>query len=678
MRPLAATFVLLIACGPAPPGAVGPAAPTAAPSPVPERTPAKAPSPCASAAVREDRSRFLAALGLAEGSAVSGPVWFGPRQVGPGWVLRYTTWDHPLVPGEDAVALWVAPDPPPPGPVPLLIGAQGHFGAGSESDEELRKAELFAQEGWAVLLVVNRGDERGDETVPGWRTVHGAHGLYGEMRVRQGGTTPLAWDVAAARSALAHARAGDFRMTIDTDRIAVFGVSGGSERAVALAAVELGVRAVVLGAAEYAFSTDEGHAGCTCGALRGAEEIVDGERHAARWLALSACRPVDPPEFRPVLVWDNQPADGMEGPLRRLGGPVEIRPSPAHGLSSDQVLESWVFLERVILGRERAAAEVARVAKELDENYVAVDPRGRPTRPPTTPGPGRYEQGPPPWRVDSVQPIARLREALHLEAAQADPAPAAWSSLPPPEPLLDGPAVGPNTHRRAWIVLSAPVPQAGAADPSRGLQFSSSPGSSEETVAWLRNRVGADDLIAVVPPRVGLHWDDDLFRARLGVASGIPALAFPVADGLAAHTGLRARGDVDPARIGWIGLGAGGPPMMAAAAIVGEGGPVLLLHAPVTLWFDGPGQDHADGHRGKPRWEQDSFHPWPGTLLVPWRGGEVADPWQLAHTLGDRIRWFDPRGGDAGEWTANLPWGRVVASETALFQDSAPSSPSRP
>jgi hypothetical protein len=181
-----------------------------------------------------------------------------------------------------------------------------------------------------------------------------------------------------------------------------------------------------------------------------------------------------------------------------------------------------------------------------------------------------------------------------------------------------------------------------------------------------------------VTPRVGTSWEDDLYRSRLGSATGLAPLAIPVHDLLAAHAALRLRGDVDPARIAWLGIGAGGPAVLAAAVLVGEGGPVALAHAPVTLWFDGPGQDLADGRRGPRRWVREPFHPWPATLLVGAEGGIAADPWHLAHALHGRLRWLDPRGGDGGPWSEHLPWGRVVESLPELLDDREPANPPPP
>ncbi|MBN95319.1 MAG: hypothetical protein CL928_14835, partial [Deltaproteobacteria bacterium] len=155
--------------------------------------------------------------------------------------------------------------------------------------------------------------------------------------------------------------------------------------------------------------------------------------------------------------------------------------------------------------------------------------------------------------------------------------------------------------------------------------------------------------------------------SRWAIETGRPPLGVAVQDVLDARSQLRQSLKVDPAGIGFVGIGAGALPALWAAVLVGEGGPVVLVDAPVTLYWDGP----------KPTGEGDSSvvardpaalqAPWPAWLMPSVAGGAALDPWLAARTLGDRVRWLRPRGGDGQLWTEHLPMGAVMDADKELF-----------
>jgi dienelactone hydrolase len=127
---------------------------------------------------------------------------------------------------------------------------------------------------------------------------------------------------------------------------------------------------------------------------------------------------------------------------------------------------------------------------------------------------------------------------------------------------------------------------------------------------------------------------------RWGLERGSAPLGLAVHDVLAAHAQLASLSEVDPVQIGFVGIGSGGPAALWAARLLGGKSPVFLVHAPVSLYWDGP----RSGQDSPPQ------PPWPSTLLVADRFGASLDPWMAAEGLEGRLRWLDPRSGDAQPW----------------------------
>lgn len=607
-------------------------------------------SGCSSDEVRADRRALLDALGEGPVRVPAGSARFGINREGTGWTSRAVAFAHPSVPGDEVIGTLFMPDPLPPGPPPFAIGLPGHFGEGIESDEVLRPAQLLAVEGWMVLLVAARGRETGADPSPGWRELHEDQGLYAELRVRRGGTTPLAWDVAAARRGLDLAATTAFGVVPDSARVAVFGHSGGAERAAVLAATDPRVGYAVIGAFEYAFETQDGFAGCSCGALHGSTTVRDGIEARHRWLALSACRPGDPSGPRPALLWAaaEGPADAR---ARALSPMAEVRTAEGHGFSHQEVVDSVRWLESTARGRAWTDNERSRIAADLDQNYLGGSPDARIALAPSAPGPGRFEQGPPPWRVDLSPPAGVMRAALGIDDLEPQESKA-------PEVEM---ARRPSTPPRALLVVSAPGPSGGRTD------FVDPFLTGAERAAWL-GRLADDNHVAMLELAVARTWEDDQRESRAAVVSGDLPLARAVAQVIAASEHLRRTTAVAATEITWVGLGAAGVPVLLAANLVGETGPVRLIGAPVTLWFDGPGPDWADGSRGPARWGVGHpFQPWPTWVLGSVGVGGSLDPWLSAKNLAGRLRWFDPRGGDGSTFGAHLPWGVVVKDVDALF-----------
>jgi hypothetical protein len=563
-------------------------------------------------------------------------------QRGDGYTIRALDWPHGGVPGDLAHALLLLPEPLPAAALPLLLHFSGHWDAWAESEEVLFGAELMARQGWAVLALPPRGGEAGDATPPAWRAAHFDAGLYGELRLRRGGSTPLAWDLVAAGGALDAALASPLALgaAVDPSRVAVMGASGGADRAAALAAADPRVAAAVLGAWEYSFGTDDGTAGCSCGALR------DGSLHRARWLALAACRPGAPPRPRPLLGWDARPERGDAAALRALAprhGAIEVRDVPdTHGMTRPMAAASWAFLERSLGIAARGAEDEDRARAAMRDAWQPADTGLRPAFPPGTPGPAAIEQGLPPWRGDArVRPDA-LRRMLGLVDAEGTPRDPG-EGMPGLDGLrLEASGAGPA----AWIGVEDP----GAPSAEPPLRDPTGPVAAlARTLVYLRIPSNSESLHRLV---------------RRSVEVGPPLLGVAVHDLLSAHEVLRARSGVDPARIGWIARGAAAVPTLWAAVLLGgEGGPAILVDAPVTLWFDGPQGPEADPSR---------VAPWPPWLLAPVPSGASLDPWPAARLLGDRVRWVRPLGGDGRPWERALPSGGLAEDVAAALRDPPP------
>lgn len=588
--------------------------------------PAPPEHPCGTAAWQDARRDLLDAVGLpTQRSAPERPV-LGEREAFEAFALTPIRWAHPQVQGEWVHGLFYEPLGHE-GPRPLLLNVHGHWGGGVAADEVNRRAQIFAREGWAVLSIANRGLELGEAT-PGWRRVHFAEAQYAEVRSRRSGGTSLGWDVVATWAAVDLARAGMLPSAVDPERVAVMGFSGGSERAAVIGATDPRVAAVVLGAHEYAFSSGDGHAGCSCGVLEGAGEPRPGTTvpRRVRWLALTACRPGSPPEGRPVLVWDNVPDDTVDAALRATPGVTTVDVPGLHGVTGDVALRSVAWLGETLGVPVSGAGEAARDAVTAP-GYQELQPHHTLPLAPEQPAPGQFEQGQPPWRVDLSPPPGVLRSALGLDAGD------------PGEALgLRGAAarrVGPADAASAWVVLAEP--------------------SALEAVGGLDAlRAAAPDAAFVLAPwRLPTEPDALLRLERVSLERGVPPLGVLVHDALAAHRTARSQLGTSPERIGWLGLGAAGVAVLPAATLVGEGGAVSLSDAPVTLFHDGPDDGPA-------------FAPWPAWALVP--DGASLDPWLGARALDARVRWLNPRGGDGAPFGGTLRHGAAVDDLTALLR----------
>ena len=154
-------------------------------------------------------------------------------------------------------------------------------------------------------------------------------------------------------------------------------------------------------------------------------------------------------------------------------------------------------------------------------------------------------------------------------------------------------------------------------------------------------------------PRTETNPGRDSTVTRWGLELGSPPLGLSVHDVLKAHDQLASLPEVDPAKIGIVGVGSGGPAALWAARIIGGHSPVLVVHSPATLAWDGPYSGDALAPAG----------PWPPTLFVADRFGASLDPWMSLTGLAPRLRWLDPRGGDGQPWkeTVALP-GTIVQS----------------
>jgi len=563
----------------------------------------------------------------------------GQLVTGQGFTMTPARWGHGAVAGDEVHGLWLEPDPPPPTPLPLLVNVHGHWEAGVEADEVLFRSQLFARQGWAVLSVAARGREHGDATVPAWRASHFAEGLYGELRGRRAGRTPLGWNVVAAWGGIDAALAGRFsEAVIERDAVAVMGFSGGAEQAAVVGTTDPRIDGVVLGSFEYAFGTDDGNAACSCGAVAGGHDPA----RRALWLATAACRPGAPPAARAALAWDGQPQLGLGERLAALG--AEVRPTGGfHGINHPMAARSWAFLEERL--RNNAVTpeleDAARVGAK--EAWLHLDPAHRLPWSDGQPGPGLQEQGLPPWKAGGAVRTEVIRRLLGLDAEGRVAGAEGWAGLGdqlievhPPRGRADG---------RGWVVVAARTP---ARDPEEPERYED-PEVIGMPPAATRHLDPAASF-AVVWPRTSGDASLDRRLSRQAIERGAAPLGFAVADALEAADRLAARPDTDPDRIGFVGLGAGGLPAMWAAVLRGDDTSVLAVEAPVTLWWDGPRMG-----------EEVPIRPWPAWLLQPLPQGASLDPWMAARALGDRLSWVAPRGGDGAPWEGRAPPGTVLS-----------------
>jgi hypothetical protein len=567
----------------------------------------------------------------------------GPTVSGQGFQVHALHWQHGAGEGNAVHAQLFLPSPLPEGELPLLINSHGHWGAGLAAREVAGRSQMFAREGWAVLSVAMRGTEHGEHQVPSWRQTHYREGLYGEMRARRGGKTPLGWDVIALWGGLDAALAGRMGVQVRSDAVAVMGFSGGAERAVALAASDPRIRASVIGAAEYAFATQNGQALCSCGAL------PNGREQSPAWLAQLACRPGNPVTERPGLIWQD-PGSADARVIRRLQNlsSLTVRPTSQHGVSDSQAAESLIFLEEALLKRTSSPERSKALTDELREKYLQLDER---LHMPLTgaSAPGQIEQGLPPWRGAGPVRVASARAALGLQVSRG-------ANERPPG--LE-PAAMKLRHARslqsgfAWVVVVASTPGVASSDDWTLVEASSA--------ALAENDFIAPDAPAIfVRPAVAASAQSDQRASRWSIDAPGTALGLAIEDVLEARERLRKVRGVVPGKIGFVGIGAGAVPALWAAMLAGEGGPISLIDAPVTLWWEGPSP-------------KQQAQPWPSWLLPPAPGGAALDPWLAARSLGDRVRWLRPRDGSGGLWgDQKIPGRRVDTAEQLFERDAKP------
>ncbi|MCP4870210.1 MAG: hypothetical protein GY898_16010 [Proteobacteria bacterium] len=599
--------------------------------------------PCNDGALWDERAALIDAVGLPATRPRPPEIERLRTEAGEGFTITFVQWAHPETEGDIVRGLWLEPDPLPAAPLPLLVNLPGHWEAGIEADEVLFRSELFARRGWAVLSISSRGTEYGDAAVPLDRAAHFSDGVYGEMRGRRTGWTPLAWNVVAAQAGMEAALAGRFsEALIEREQLALAGFSGGAEAVTVTAMTDPRVDAVVLGSYEYAFGSNDGTSACSCGALPGGWS----DEARTRWLGQAACRPGAPPSTRPVLAWDGQPQKGHSAALQALGATVRPTPNQLHGINHPMAAASWSFIEQHVRGAavDAAAEDMARAA--TSGGWLPIDPAWRPPMPEGTLVPGFAEQGKPPWKAPLGVSGTVAAQLLGV-ADGGDPALVdgeRWVGagdkhlvMHPPQGAADG---------SAWVVVAAKQPDRTTSDPYDSIDPTV---DGLPVLAGVRAHV-PNASVAMLWPRTSgdrlmgerlVRWGAERARAPLGIA---------VRDALDAAEELASRPGIDPERVGFIGVGAGGPAAAWAAVIRGGDAPVVLVEAPVTLWWDGP----------KPGDATIDVRPWPVWLLQPIRQGLALDPWMAADALGSRVRWVSPRGGDGQPWEGKRPPGKVV------------------
>ncbi len=603
----------------------------------PDAPPAET-GPCNKPELQDARRALLEAASLPVRRPPMPAIKRGPAMSGAGFQVQAVRWQHGAAAGDQVHGHLFTPDPVPEGDLPLLLNVHGHWGAGLEAREVSGRSQMFAREGWAVLSIALRGMEHGSTPVPDWRAAHYTAGLYGELRSRRGGKPPLSWDVVAAWGGLDAALAGRLGVPIRPGAVAVMGFSGGVERAVTLAASEPRIHAAVVGAMEYAFGTQQGQAMCSCGALPGGVEA------APLWLAQLGCRPGNPPQPRHALVWQAGETANARAMTRLRALPeVSLRSAEMHGVDDRQAAESLVFLEDRLLGKAADPLRSDALVAALQANYLQLDESLHMPLKGAALAPGRSEQGARPWKGAGPVQVAAAKALLGL----------ANDGQPMARPLGLAPAEMKLKHARnlqsghAWVVVVAGGP-AGAAE----AQWVS-PSAGSDAVA--ESALIPDDApMLFVRPAVAADAHSDQRSSRWGIDAPGSPLGLAIEDVLEARKRLREVRGVVPAKLGFVGVGAGAVPALWAAVIAGEGGPVALIDAPVSLWWDGP-------DAGEP------VQPWPSWVLPAARSGASLDPWLAARSLGDRVRWLRPRDGSGEPWTAELIPGHRVERAEDLF-----------
>lgn len=615
--------------------------------------------------VPEGPASLVEALSVpAEPDPLIGTIRRGPWSEARGIEAQWWGWTARGLDSE-AQALYVRPAAGSADPnwnPPTVLHHSGHWGGGVQSAELLPGATLLARLGIPSILLPLVGDERSVEPGTAWRTLHQDRGAWPGLQLRLRFGSALAWDVRAARSLLS-----ELPPDVGQAGHTVFvGFSGGAERALALAAL-LPSQGLAIGAHEYAFGTDGGQSFCDCGALAHAwDEVRPGVRRVADWL------PALPP--RPTLLFHNPAQDPVDG--QWTGPAVERIAHVGHGLSIDEHVAIAQWLRR-LAGKPPFPEQVIDGARPVDE----VEAGWVPGRDAYLPAPG----GPPspPWR----------------------PAATATSAGVPPSPALTGAdSAGPWTPDglRAIVVASARnkapsdgTPASERHGPGEGAPFllcvAAEPAGPwpphGKPLPYAAPRVAGSaaegfwssigPVVVVRPPFGGGHGSD-LIASRWAVERGVPLWAQLTSILLEE----RARW---PAIAGWVGLGACGPSVMAAAALSGDRVPTSLIGAPADLRPAlGPIDPHAPAVQRWPTWTLAGSTTWPDIAAL---SRLVPGPLYWVEPLDELGRpWSGPIGTGAttvGGGAAGIPGpqgllaGRTLTAPElrAVVANPAPSAP---
>ena len=316
---------------------------------------------------------------------------------------------------------------------------------------------------------------------------------------------------------------------------------------------------------------------------------------------------------------------------------------------------SWGWMERALVregteapGPSSADEDRARTAARAAWQHMPASLR--PTWPGGMLGVGRVSGAKAPWETPfSVDP-QRVRMMLGLGTEAEPGAPGEGWVGPPDRAALTLVRPRATPDGRAWVVVMGRGPAAGEAEPL----FSVADVRLDGLPLGRLGGITGSSALAYLTPRGAVDLAAESTLTRWGLELGKAPLGLSVHDVMAAHTKLAALPEVDPSKVGFIGIGGGGPAALWAARILGGDSPVFLVHAPATLWWDGP---RSPGTGVTPV----RLQPWPTTSLVAGRFGASADPWMALGALEARLRWLDPRGGDGGPWKGEVPLpGRVV------------------
>lgn len=509
------------------------------------------PGPMSRASARAD---FAARSGIRTG--VEDPLRLAePPTLGP-WVRVHGAklrWVSGVVGGHSAEGhmLVVAPEAQPAEPGPVLLHFSGHWGGGVQSEEMLPGAILLAQAGVEVWLVPLVGDERSVEPGTAFRTQHQDRGAWADLQLRRSFGSAVAWDIRSARALMGA------RSLILGEREAgplyVAGFSGGAERALGYALLHDDVRGLVLGAHEYAYGTQGGHAFCACGALAGAGP--DAGRRAARWFESLE------PMARLVVEGEGTAAvdgGGASPTVRRV-------PGRGHTLGVDEHRE----ILRFVRGHSAAVGQGRSTAAALSLGWTpgrdAYVPWREPLSLPSWPGMVAATPG----RGGSREPVRIEREAQHGTVGTG---PTRWLLCFADEPSGPFPADGGP--------LPYGPPRALGGDP---LGHLATHAASDHTFAWIR------------PGLAGGHGED-LQSTRLALERGLSPLGAVVE-----QLRLFALRPENAGAKGWIGIGACGVAIRALPPdSLGLSQRPLLVDAPANLL---PAQSEVVADRvPSPRW----------------------------------------------------------------------------